>query len=86
MTIEQPRELPPFQPYATASEFLTDAQIDALLAEHASLVSEGKLASGNTNAQIRRSQVVMLATSRNTPGSTNGSWAQRTNAIGYSSV
>ena len=60
MTIGQPRELPPFQPYATASEFLTDAQIDALLAEHASLVSEGKLASGNTNAQIRRSQVVML--------------------------
>jgi hypothetical protein len=80
MTIGQPRELPPFQPYATASEFLTDAQIDALLAEHASLVSEGKLASGNTNAQIRRSQVVMLG--NEPPGSTNGSWAQRTNAIG----
>ena len=84
MTIGQPRELPPFQPYATASEFLTDAQIDALLAEHASLVSEGKLASGNTNAQIRRSQVVMLG--NEPPGSTNGSWAQRTNAIGCSSA
>jgi PKHD-type hydroxylase len=60
MAIEQPRELPPFQPYATASGFLTDAQIDGLLAEHASLVAEAKLAPGNTNAQIRRSQVVML--------------------------
>ena len=60
MAIEQARELPPFQPYATASGFLTDAQIDGLLAEHASLVAEAKLAPGNTNAQIRRSQVVML--------------------------
>jgi PKHD-type hydroxylase len=60
MAIEQPRELPLFQPFATASGFLTDAEIDRLLAEHSSLVTEGKLASGNTNAQIRRSQVVML--------------------------
>jgi PKHD-type hydroxylase len=60
MAIEQQRELPPFQPYATASGFLTDAEIERLIAEHASLVSEAKLASGNTNAQIRRSQVVML--------------------------
>ena len=60
MAIEQPKELPLFQPYATASGFLTDAQIDALLAEHASLVTEAKLAPGNANAEIRRSQVVML--------------------------
>jgi len=60
MAIEQAKELPLFQPYATASEFLTDAQIDGLLAEHASLVSEGKLAHGHLNAEIRRSQVVML--------------------------
>jgi PKHD-type hydroxylase len=60
MAIEQPKELPQFQPYATASGFLTDAQIDGLLAEHASLVTEAKLAPGNANAEIRRSQVVML--------------------------
>ncbi len=60
MAIEQPKELPQFQPYATASGFLTDAQIDGLLAEHASLVAEAKLAPGNANAEIRRSQVVML--------------------------
>jgi PKHD-type hydroxylase len=53
-------ELPPFQPFATATGFLTDAEIDRLIGEHASLVSEGKLAPGNTNAQIRRSQVAML--------------------------
>ena len=60
MASEQRKELPPFQPFATASGFLTDAEIERLLAEHASLVSEGKLAAGDTNAQIRRSQVVML--------------------------
>ena len=53
-------ELPPFQPFATATAFLTDAEMDRLVGEHASLVSEGKLAPGNTNAQIRRSQIVML--------------------------
>ena len=60
MASEHQKELPQFQPFATASGFLTDAEIDRLLAEHASLVSEGKLAAGNTNAQIRRSQIVML--------------------------
>ncbi|HWN38131.1 MAG TPA: 2OG-Fe(II) oxygenase [Gammaproteobacteria bacterium] len=60
MASEQKKELPQFQPFATASGFLTDTEIDRLLTEHASLVSEGKLAAGNTNANIRRSQVVML--------------------------
>ena len=60
MAIEPPKEMPQFQPFSTASAFLTDAEIDRLLAEHASLVSEGRLGPGNTNAQIRRSQVVML--------------------------
>ena len=60
MAVEQLKELPPFQPFATATKFLTDAEIDRLIAEHASLVTEGKLAPGNTNAQIRRSQIVML--------------------------
>jgi PKHD-type hydroxylase len=57
---EQPKELPPFQPYAAAAGFLTDAEMDRLIAEHAAQVTEGKLAAGNTNAQIRRSQIVML--------------------------
>ena len=60
MATEQPKELPPFQPYATAAGFLTDAEMDRLIAEHAAQVAEGKLAAGNTNAQIRRSQIVML--------------------------
>jgi predicted 2-oxoglutarate/Fe(II)-dependent dioxygenase YbiX len=64
MAAEQRKELPPFQPFATAMRFLTDAQMDQLIAEHASLVSEGKLAPGNTNAQIRRSQIVMLGDER----------------------
>jgi predicted 2-oxoglutarate/Fe(II)-dependent dioxygenase YbiX len=60
MATEQQRELPPFQPYATAAGFLTDAEIDRLIADHVSSLAEGKLGPGNTNAQIRRSQVVML--------------------------
>jgi predicted 2-oxoglutarate/Fe(II)-dependent dioxygenase YbiX len=60
MATEQQRELPPFQPYATAAGFLTDAEIDRLVADHVSSLAEGKLGPGNTNAQIRRSQVVML--------------------------
>jgi predicted 2-oxoglutarate/Fe(II)-dependent dioxygenase YbiX len=62
MATEQQRELPPFQPYATAAGFLTDAEMDRLIADHASSLAEGKLGPGNTNAQIRRSQVVMLGT------------------------
>ena len=62
MATEQPKELPPFQPYATATGFLTDAEMDRLIAEHVSQVAEGKLAPGNTNAQMRRSQIAMLGT------------------------
>lgn len=60
MATEQQTPLPQFQPYATATGFLSDAEMDRLIAEHASQVAEGKLAFGNTNAQIRRSQVAML--------------------------
>jgi predicted 2-oxoglutarate/Fe(II)-dependent dioxygenase YbiX len=62
MATQQQNELPLFQPFATASGFLTDAEIDRLIADHAAQLTEGKLAAGNTNAQIRRSQVVMLGT------------------------
>jgi predicted 2-oxoglutarate/Fe(II)-dependent dioxygenase YbiX len=60
MTNERAQKLPPFQPFATAQGFLTDQEIDRLIAEHLPLLSEAKLGPGNTNAQIRRSQVVML--------------------------
>ena len=60
MATEQQKELPEFQPFATAAGFLTDAEIDRLIAEHVPLLAEGKLAPGNTNPQVRRSQVVML--------------------------
>lgn len=49
-----------FQPFATAAGFLTDEQIERLIADHVAAVAEGKLGLGGTNAQIRRSQVVML--------------------------
>jgi len=58
--IQQQNELPLFQPFATAAGFLTDAEIDRLIADHAAQLTEGKLAAGNTNSRIRRSQVVML--------------------------
>ncbi len=60
MAIEQKKELPEFQPFATAGGFLTDAEIDRLIAEHTPLLAEGKLAPGNTNPHVRRSHVVML--------------------------
>jgi len=62
MAIDKQNELPLFQPFATAAGFLTDAEMDRLIAEHASQLAEGKLGPGNTNAQIRRSHIVMLGT------------------------
>jgi PKHD-type hydroxylase len=58
MATEQ--KLPLFQPFATASEFLSPQEMDQLIAEHAASVAEAKLGPGNSNAQIRRSQVLML--------------------------
>jgi predicted 2-oxoglutarate/Fe(II)-dependent dioxygenase YbiX len=60
MATEQQKELPLFQPYATAAAFLSDAEMDWLIAEHVMSLAEGKLGPGNSNAEIRRSQVVML--------------------------
>jgi predicted 2-oxoglutarate/Fe(II)-dependent dioxygenase YbiX len=51
---------PPFQPFATAAEFLTAPLMDRLIAEHAPLLAEGRLGPGNTDAAVRRSQVVFL--------------------------
>lgn len=60
MATEQQKDLPVFQPYATAQGFLTDAEMDWLIAEHVMSLSEGKLAFGNSDPRIRRSQIVML--------------------------
>ena len=51
---------PPFQPFATATGFLTEPEMDRLVAEHLPLLAEAKLGPGNRNAEIRRSQVVFL--------------------------
>ena len=60
MANQKEQELPYFQPYATAQQFLTANEMDLLIADHGPLVAEGKLAYGNTDASIRRSQVVYL--------------------------
>jgi PKHD-type hydroxylase len=60
MAHEPERKLPPFENFATATGFLSDAEIDRLIAEHAPLVAEGKLGAGDENAAVRRSQVVFL--------------------------
>lgn len=62
MATEQPQNLPPFQPFATAEGFLTDAEMDGLIAEHEALVAEGKLGYGHTNATVRRSKVHFFGT------------------------
>jgi len=60
MTETPVRELPPFPSHATTTGFLTDSEIDRLIAEHAPLLTEGQLGAGGTNAEIRRSRVVFL--------------------------
>jgi predicted 2-oxoglutarate/Fe(II)-dependent dioxygenase YbiX len=60
VALDPQRQPPPFQPFATAAGFLSDDDSDRLIAEHASRVAEAKLGPGNSNAEIRRSQVVML--------------------------
>lgn len=60
MANEPNKELPPFQPFATAAGFLSDSEIDRLIEEHVPLLAEGRLGFGGTNATVRRSQVVFL--------------------------
>jgi len=60
LTQEREEKLPPFETFATAPGFLSDAEIDRLIAEHAPLLREGQLGAGGSNAAVRRSQVVFL--------------------------
>jgi PKHD-type hydroxylase len=60
MADEQEKKLPPFETVATAARFLTDAEMDQVIADHSSLVQEAKLGAGATHHAVRRSQVVFL--------------------------
>jgi predicted 2-oxoglutarate/Fe(II)-dependent dioxygenase YbiX len=60
MATQQHQELPTFQPYATAQAFLTAQEMDWLIADHVASLAEGRLGFGNTNRDIRRSEVVFL--------------------------
>jgi predicted 2-oxoglutarate/Fe(II)-dependent dioxygenase YbiX len=60
MALAHEQHLPLFQPFASAQGFLSDQEMDRLIAEHRPWLAEGRLGPGNTNPDIRRSQVVML--------------------------
>jgi predicted 2-oxoglutarate/Fe(II)-dependent dioxygenase YbiX len=59
---QQDNALPPFETRATAAGFLTDAEIDRLIADHGSRVTAGQLGGGGADQRVRRSQVVFLGT------------------------
>ena len=54
------QEPPQFQAAAIATDIFTDAEMDQLMADHAARVGGSKLADGNLDPTIRRSQVFML--------------------------
>ena len=56
----QDKTLPEFQPFATAEGFLTDAEMDRLIADHAAVLAEAKLGAGGADSRVRRSQVVFF--------------------------
>ena len=57
---QDPKQLPPFEPVATAKGFLSDSEIARLIAEHEPLLAEGKLGAGAMDTGVRRSQVAFL--------------------------
>jgi PKHD-type hydroxylase len=60
MPAQEEKTLPPFETRAIASGFMTDAEMDALIAEHAALVKEGQLGGGGADTRVRRSRVAFL--------------------------
>src|SRR5262245_53359030 len=52
--------LPPFQILSGATGIFTAAEMDALVAQQASMVSDGKLGTGGRNTEVRRSQTAFL--------------------------
>jgi PKHD-type hydroxylase len=73
--VSNERELALFQPYATSQNFLSAQEMDWLIAEHAPLVTEGKLSYGNTDASLRRSRVVFLGPEQKYAWLYNRLWA-----------
>ena len=57
---EETDKQPPFQMVATARGFLTDAEMDELLAEHQATVADALLGAGEKNPRVRRSQVAFF--------------------------
>jgi PKHD-type hydroxylase len=60
MANEQNTKAPPFETMVAASNFMSAAEMDRLIEEHAPLLAEAKLGAGATDAGVRRSQVVFL--------------------------
>ena len=82
MANEQDTKAPPFETVVAAPDFLSEAEIDRLIAEHEPLLKEGKLGAGATNASVRRSRIAFLGMEpRDRLGLTSASGSRRSNAI-----
>ncbi len=60
MADQADQNLPPFQIVATARNFLSDAEMDRLIAEHRTQLAQGMLGAGEKVPHVRRSQVAFL--------------------------
>lgn len=54
------QQLPPFQIAAAAKGLFSEPEMDQLIDDHASLLTESTLADGGSNLTVRRSQVFMI--------------------------
>jgi predicted 2-oxoglutarate/Fe(II)-dependent dioxygenase YbiX len=54
------QDLPPFQIAATARDLFTENEMDGLIANHEALLTQSRLGTGRGNADVRRSQVVLI--------------------------
>src|SRR5688500_13807125 len=60
MANEQNTKSPPFETMVAAPNFMSAAEMDRLIEEHAPLVAEAKLGAGVTEPSVRRSRVAFL--------------------------
>lgn len=60
MKYDHDKSLPPFKPAAISSGFLSDAEIDHLIGEHASVLTAARLGTGSADSEVRRGQVVFF--------------------------
>jgi hypothetical protein len=61
------QKLPPFQIVAGMQNFVSDAEIDWLIAEHGPRVAEGRLGPGGSDFNIRRSKATFLEPEQRNP-------------------